>query len=263
MEQLSGKTAVITGAGSGIGRAVALALADEGMHVVVADIEQAPADETAAAVRSRGVRAIAVRTDVTDEASVDALVDAAYEQFGSVDVLHNNAGVLVRGGLTEMRLPDWQWVFSVNVFGVANCIRAFVPRMLAQGTEAHVVNTASSGGFTIGPHFGVYGASKFACRAISEVLRLELDGTGIGVSTLCPSAVTTQLHASRRNRPAALGGSGDPYDGGYGRRPSEPADVAALVVDGIKRNLPYVFTDPGMRDRLSASFQSILDAIEE
>lgn len=262
MQKLSGKTAVVTGAGSGIGRAVALALAEEGMNVVVADIELEAARDTAETVEGRGVRALPVRTDVTDESSVRALADAAYEAFGSVDVLHNNAGVLVRGPLAKATAEDWQWVFSVNVFGVANGVRMFVPRMLEQGTEAHIVNTASSGGFMIGPNFGIYGASKFACRALSEVLRAELSDTPIGVTTLCPSAVSTQLHASRRNRPETLGGPGEPYDGGYGRDPSQPPEVASMVVEAIKQDQPYIFTNEGMPERLRQTTEAVIASLD-
>ena len=206
MRELRGKVAVVTGAASGIGRALAKHLGAEGMRVVLADIEPAAlagiADELAAA----RVPNLAVRTDVTSQDSLHALAERSYETFGAAHVLCNNAGVFAGGLSWEAPLSDFEWVLGVNTFGVLHGIRAFVPRMLASGEPGHIVNTASMASFTYGPMSSAYFMSKHATLALSESLYLELKmkNAPIGVSVVCPELVATKIGESERNRPRHL-----------------------------------------------------------
>lgn len=203
MENLTDKTAVITGAGSGIGRALALRAASQGMHVVLADIEVPPMDETAALVAEQtGREALCRQTDVAAAESVAALADAAFEWQGGVHLLCNNAGVFVGGLMWERTVADWNWVMSVNLFGIVHAVEAFVPRMLEQGQPAHIVNTASMGGMISASFSGPYFSSKFAAVGLSECLAHDLEAVGskIGVSVLVPSLIHTNIGTSTRNR---------------------------------------------------------------
>ena len=255
MQELRDRVAVITGAGSGIGRALALACADEGMRVVAADIEADAAEQTAAAVRGRGVEGLAVPTNVADRAAVERLAEQAYARFGAVHLLCNNAGVLVYKPLPETTDADWQWVLSVNLFGVINGIQAFMPRLLAQGGEAHIVNTASIVGLAAYPGVGLgaYTTSKFAIVGLSESLRDDLAPHGIGVSVLCPGPVRTQISTSARNRPPELGGGEPPPRPAQtrvaGTAAMEPEEVARKVLRAVRANQFYIITHPDTRTR--------------
>jgi NAD(P)-dependent dehydrogenase (short-subunit alcohol dehydrogenase family) len=195
MKTLQGKTAVVTGAGSGIGRSIAVALADGGANVVVADIQEATAQEVAEEVRGRGVRALAVTCDVSRHASVVRLADLAYAEFGAVDVLCNNAGVSWRPyrNVMDATLDDWQFILGINLWGVLHGMDVFLPRMRRQEGEKHVVNTGSLAGLF--PHEGhaPYSASKAAVVSLSEVMARELAPHGFGVTILCPGGVRTNL----------------------------------------------------------------------
>ena len=206
MQELSGKVAVVTGAASGIGRALAKRFGAEGMRVVLADVEPAALGGVASELAAAGVKALAVRTDVTSQDSVLALAERTYDAFGAAHVVCNNAGVFA-GGLTwEAPLSDFEWVLGVNTFGVLHGIRAFVPRMLASGEPGHIVNTASMASFTYGPTSSAYFMSKHATLALSESLFLELrlKNAKIGVSAICPELVATKIGESDRNRPQHL-----------------------------------------------------------
>jgi NADP-dependent 3-hydroxy acid dehydrogenase YdfG len=250
LDELVGRIAVVTGAGSGIGAALARALAAEGAELVLADVDAAGLEQTASAVRAEGRRTRVVPTDVSDADQVDALAATAFDEFGAVHLLFNNAGVHV-GLLTwEATLADWRWVYGVNFWGVVNGIRAFVPRMLAGGEPGHVVNTASLAGLDVATSSAVYASSKFAVVALSECLERDLVHVGapIGVSVLCPGHVQTQIGTSARNR----SDRDDPDDrdltGGLAERVAKglcPDAVAATTLAAIRDGRFYIETDAG------------------
>jgi NAD(P)-dependent dehydrogenase (short-subunit alcohol dehydrogenase family) len=203
MQELRGRVAVVTGAASGIGRALAKRLGAEGMRVVVADVESAALDGVARELADAGVPCFAVRTDVTSQDSLLALAERTVDAFGAAHVLCNNAGVFAGGLSWEAPLSDFEWVLAVNTWGVLHGIRAFVPRMIASGEPGHVLNTASMASFTYGPTSSAYFMSKHATLALSESLYLELKAKRlpIGVSALCPELVATKIGDAERNRP--------------------------------------------------------------
>ena len=208
MEQLEGGVAVVTGGGSGIGQGIVGACVEAGMRVVVADIDLDGAERVASAARESGVEAIAVQVDVSDRVAMDTLAERAYGEFGEVNLLCCNAGVIVETSIVDSTDADWEWLFRVNVMGAVHGAQAFVPRMRAQEGEAHIVNTSSMAGLTVPPvDVGVYAASKHAVVALTDRLRHELAEDGIGVSVLCPG---------RRREPALRGAS--PRPGGPRRQ---------------------------------------------
>ena len=267
MEDFTGKVAVVTGAASGIGLALARRFGREGMRVVLADVERGALDEAAAGLADEiGARnVLAVPTDVRDERQVDALAAATFEAFDTAHVVCNNAGIGTGGLAWTVPADRWRWIVDVNLLGVANGIRAFVPRLIEQG-EGHVVNTASSAGILTGPGVSPYFATKHAVVALSESLYfdLELAGGGtVGVSVLCPEWVRTNIADAERNRPPevaeAVPPPGDPQmadpetmramvqslvDTGM-----DPDDVAGMVVDGIRRGRFWILTHDGTLDR--------------
>ena len=270
MEQFAGRVAVVTGAASGIGRALANRFAAEQMRVVLADVE---ADALAGAekeLRDTGADVLAVRTDVSNGDDVDALAKAAVDTFGAVHIVCNNAGVGGGGPMQTLTTADWQWVLGVNLWGVIHGIRAFLPILLQQD-EAHVVNTASMAGLVSGPFMGPYNASKFAVVGLSETLFKELavQGANVGVSVLCPGWVNTNIGDSERNRPPELRGDVEP-DGSdpTGLRDMfkqmlttgmPPAEVADRVFDAIAAKRFYVLTHPDMKPAIETRMQTILD----
>lgn len=206
MRELAGKVAVVTGAASGIGRCLAERCAREGMRVVLADVEAAALEAAAAELRAQGAEVLAAPTDVSRPEAVEALAAATLGAFGAVHLLCNNAGVGVGTTIWETSLEDWRWVLGVNLWGAVHGVRTFVPIMLRQGGEAHIVNTASIQGLlTHHPLSSSYQVSKHAVVALSEQLHHELSqcGAAIGVSVLCPAWVRTQIGTSGRNRPPA------------------------------------------------------------
>jgi NAD(P)-dependent dehydrogenase (short-subunit alcohol dehydrogenase family) len=239
MKELGGKTAVVTGAASGIGLALARRLGAEGMQVVLADVENAALARAADALETAGVRCLAVRTDVSRAAEVDALAERAVAAFGAVHVVCNNAGVFAGGVAWEIPLDDWSWVLGVNLWGVIHGVRSFLPLLLAHGGEAHVVNTASMAGLVSNPLAGPYTVSKHAVVALSETLyhELTLRGAPVGVSVLCPEGVATRIAESSRNR---VGAPGD-------RSPGAVAVEAALQATVAKGLSPDVMADRVVR----------------
>ena len=267
MDELRGKTAVITGAASGMGRAFAERFATAGMNIVLADVEAPRLDEATAAVRALGVEAIGVPTDVSDAEAVDRLRDAALERFGRVNLLCNNAGV--SGSLMgDIRLADWRWVIGVNLWGVINGHHAFLPHLVEHG-DAHIVNTASMAGHW--PGHSAYTASKWAVVALTEGLFHQLRGQGstVGVSCLCPGWVATDIGASDRNRPewAAPGALEPMPEAATTIRQMlieqlaagmAPPQVADLVHDAVTRGQFWIFTDPAMVAALEPRYKAIL-----
>lgn len=235
---LEGSNAVITGGGNGIGRAIALALAEEGVNVVVGDIELAAAQETAGALASAGVKSHAVRVDVTREADIIRLADEAWATLGSVNLLFNNAGVIAdRKPLWEFTADDVRWVVSVNLEGILNGIRIFTPRFIEAGGPSWIVNTGSEHSLGM-PHTmsGIYTATKHAVLGLSDVLRHELPDH-IGVSVLCPGVVDSTLWKSAARRQDEVGGAetvGDERGAFLERFGMPAAEVAARTLRGIR-----------------------------
>jgi NAD(P)-dependent dehydrogenase (short-subunit alcohol dehydrogenase family) len=245
MHDFEGKVAVVTGAASGIGRALAATFAGEGMKVVLADIEPAATEQAAAELRDEGADALAVTTDVSDAASVEALADAALGRFGGVHIVCNNAGVFSAGLCWESSLADYEWVLGVNTWGVVHGLRTFVPIMLEQGGEGHIVNTSSMAGVTSMPYCAVYHMSKHAVVTLSECLyhELALKGASIGVTVLCPEGVATRINESGRNRPSVLA----PTAG--------PSDEARLVAQGLDDTVRDGIAPQAIADRVLSAIR--------
>lgn len=225
MKEFSNRVAVVTGAASGIGRAMAERFAAEGMMIVLADVEEEALAKTAAEMKASGAEVFAVTADVSSANAVDALAGAVYSRYGAAHIVCNNAGVASRAvPCWEQTVEDWQWVMGVNFWGVIHGIRAFVPRMIAGGEEGHIVNTASVAGLSSSPFLGPYHASKHAVVTVSECLYFELAATGskLGASVLCPAWVNTRIGDSGRNRPGG---------------PDAPHPVSDAVTAGIRKLL--------------------------
>jgi NAD(P)-dependent dehydrogenase (short-subunit alcohol dehydrogenase family) len=256
---------VVTGAASGIGLALAAALAREGARLVLADVDDAGLDAARASLVAQGNEVVALRTDVSDRAQVQALADRAWSAFGAVHVLCNNAGVSTWGGLETASYRDWQWVLGVNLWGVIHGVETFVPRMVAGGEPGHVVNTASMAGLVATRGLGVYNTSKYAVVGLSETLAKDLKPYRIGVTVLCPMGVATRIRASDRNRPDTLRNpsAGTPEPVELMGRTLAPDTVAAMTVAAIREDRLYVIThDEGLeplRRRFQRLEQSILD----
>ena len=229
-----GGVAVVTGAGSGIGRATALKLAGLGATVHVADVSAEAAERVAAEIGARGR---AHHVDVTDSQAVEALAAAVFEADGGVDVLHNNAGIGHAGPVDEIPLEDWRRVVEVNLMGVIHGIHAFVPRMLAQGRPSHIVNTASALGLMPGVDLAPYATTKHAVVGLSESLHAELGGRGIGVTALCPGINSTAIVAESTMR-GEIGASKQGTVDFYATRGTSPDVVADAVVTAIRKRRP-------------------------
>jgi NAD(P)-dependent dehydrogenase (short-subunit alcohol dehydrogenase family) len=266
MRDFEGRVAVVTGGGSGIGEGMALAFADVGMHVVVADIEAEAGARVCESVEKRGVRALAVETDVSQRDSVTELARRTYEEFGAAHLVCNNAGVCIGGAAHEASDEDWEWVFQVNVDGVIHGCQEFIPRLIEQGGESHIVNTSSIGGFLPGGDIlGVYTASKSAVIGISESYAISIEPHGIGLSILCPGFVTTNLIDAERNRPAALGqrpGNLENILGPGFKEAMPPSALGEWVVRGVRDNQRYIFTHPDMQPLVEARFERVIAGFE-
>ena len=258
MEDLAGRVAVVTGAASGIGLAMARRFGAEGMRLVLADIERPVLDEAATALRAEGVDVLTVATDVSLAAEVDALAATTLEHFGDVHLVCNNAGVGSRGlPVAELPRQDFEWVIAVNLFGVIHGLTAFLPHLRANGI-GHIVNTASMSGLYHLPRMGPYNASKAAVVALSETLRFELEAEGseVGVSVLCPSWVRSNISTSDRNRPERFAYTletrqmAEQAEYKARRRQQlatialDPAVIAEQVCDAVHHNRFYVITHP-------------------
>jgi NAD(P)-dependent dehydrogenase (short-subunit alcohol dehydrogenase family) len=269
MQELKGKVAVVTGAASGIGNAVATRLAEEGMKVVLADIEEGPLADAEKVLADTGATVLAVPTDVTKGDQMDALAEKTYATFGTAHVVHNNAGVATGGPMWTLTEADWQWVLGVNLWGVIHGVRAFVPRLVEQG-EGHVVNTASMAGLTSAPMMGPYNVSKHGVVTLSETLAAELalHGSPVKVSVLCPGWVNTRINEADRNRPPEL----QPPDGadtslmdmgrqlldGLLKSGLQPSEVAGRVLDAIRDERFYILTHPEMTPMIQQRMEDIV-----
>jgi NAD(P)-dependent dehydrogenase (short-subunit alcohol dehydrogenase family) len=257
MRDLRGKVAVITGAASGIGLAVARQLAAEGMKLALADVDEPALDQAARQLGEGGAAVRAVPTDVSRESDVAALAEQTLAAFGRVHLVFNNAGVLSLKASWEYTVADWQWLLGVNLWGVIHGIRTFVPVMLAQGDDCHIVNTASSAGLTTAAFMAAYNVGKHGVVVLSEDLARELSAIGarIHVSVLCPGLVRTQLFDAARNRPVALRNAAETihpeaqsleqsFRERIPNRAISPDAVADLVLAAVRDERFYIFTHP-------------------
>ena len=273
MKELKGKTAVITGAAAGIGRAMALAFARKGMKLVLADRDAHGLLEAAEAVHAIGARALTVPTDVTKQSDVEKLAKSAYEEMGGAHLLCNNAGVLGRVLPSwQQPLENWRWVFDVNVQGVVNGIHAFVPRMIEQDSEAYVLNTGSVAGMISGPFFAPYNASKHAVVALSECLHHELRAleSKIEVGVLCPGWVNTGLAQIEQKLPEelrAINEKEQAADKVAAREASVremvassigPDEIAEIVVQAVEEGRFYIFPHPERKADVESRMRDIL-----
>ena len=284
MREFEGKVAVVTGAASGIGKAFSERFAQAGMKVVLADIEQKALDATVQEFKQREFDVLGVRADVSKPDAIDALARQTIDAYGKVHILCNNAGVAVEGEVSqllsgrgprmwEQPLSDWQWTFEVNFWGVVYGIRVFLPIMLAQDEEGHVVNTASIAGLTSGAALPIYGASKHAVVRISEALHYQLaeQNAKVKVSVLCPGGVNTRIALATRNRPDALwdGTTARPTAEVLERREQEwaaltgergmrPEDVAARVFQAIQDEQFYILTHDQYDGAIRTRMENIL-----
>ena len=271
MREFVGKAAFVTGGASGIGLALGRAFAEAGCKVMLADIEKAALDAAVASLSSSGPEIRGVVCDVADPSSVDAAAQATFSAFGKVHILCNNAGVGALGGIDRIALDNWRWVLDVNLIGVVNGVRAFLPQMRAHGEGGHIVNTASMAGMvTTHQGFAPYPATKYAVVGMSEGLAAQLKLLGIGVSVLCPGIVRTNILESVRNRPERYGPPtpGDTANPVYAsfaervRTGMDPAEVARRVLAAIRDDELYVFTHPVMRGVVEERFRAILAAFD-
>jgi NAD(P)-dependent dehydrogenase (short-subunit alcohol dehydrogenase family) len=258
MKEFEGKVAVVTGAASGIGRALAERFAQLGMSVVLADFEKAALDATAREFRQREFEVLPVFADVSKRGSIDALRDEALKRFGAVHILVNNAGVAGggRGPIWETTDDDWDWTFQINFWGVLNGIRSFVPAMLAHGEAGHIVNTASVAGLIGGN--GIYGISKHGVVAMTEALYQNLRAveSRLGASVLCPPFVKTNIFESERNRPGVKRvESLAPL--GLLERAMEPEAIAEAVIEGIRADQLYVVPESEFDPVWKTRFENI------
>lgn len=245
MDSLESKVAVITGAASGIGLGMAREFGREGMRIVLSDVAEEPLTKAVTDLQSDGIECFGRSTDVRSAAAVDALAQAAVDAYGQVHVICNNAGVVPFGRQWELSEKDWAWAIDICLWGVINGVRAFVPRMLASAEPCHVVNTASMGGLLSAPFVGPYAAAKHAVVGLSKSLRVELGGTNVGVTLVCPGNVRTNLaHTMRQKHDGQPRAGGTDLDdflnlleaGVQDENAMDPADVGRLVVHAIKAN---------------------------
>lgn len=268
--EIAGKSAVVTGAAGGIGRALAARLATAGARVVLADIESEPLELTGAELRDAGADVLTHTTDVADAASVDSLADAAFAAFGDVHIVCNNAGVNRIAPTWELQAQDWQWILGVNLCGVINGIRSFLPHLRQRGT-GHIVNVASAAAVRVRPGGAAYTTSKFAVLGLSDSLRADLsrDGSAIGVTVVLPGRVATGIADAEQHRRDGLR-LADPaftarHRAALAERGMAPDQVALATLDAIRASQPYVFTHPeliasAMAERAEAMRPYLVDS---
>ena len=271
MREFAGKVAVITGGGSGIGEALCRLSASLGMKVVIADIDLGAAERVRASLGGR--TAIAAKVDVSQANEVEQLAHLAFGSYGAVHLLCNNAGVVPSGRyrpVWEYPLEDWRWAFDVNLMGVVHGLRSFVPRMLAQHAESHIVNTASVAGLVSGSGSPVYSASKHAVVRVTEALYASLRerNAPIGVTALCPGLVNTRIYESERNRPTHLQSASGPaaetpelqaVAANLFANAVSAAEVAEQVFDAVREQRLYQITTPSYDDAIRHRAEAVLD----
>jgi NAD(P)-dependent dehydrogenase (short-subunit alcohol dehydrogenase family) len=273
MQDFTGKTAFITGGASGIGFAMAKALLQAGMKVMLADIEEAA---LAAALKSLAMfdnRLGGIVLDVSLRDAYERAADETFAKFGKVHIVCNNAGVSRAGAVDKVSPSDWEWVWGVNLRGTVAGIQIFLPHIKAHGEGGHIVNTASMSGLVGNALSGVYASTKYAIVGISEVLAEELKGSNIGVSVLCPATVRTNMPMNGRNRPARFGGALDILaDPALQQRNArflaaneaglDPDRVAAMVLRAVRENRLFIVTDPARRNVVAARHARLMAAFD-
>ena len=259
MKEFAGKVAVVTGAASGIGLAAATRFAEEGMKVVFADIEELALEAAVTKLRNAGHEVLSVPTDVSKWSAVQALAEATMVAYGSVNVVHNNAGVVVSGPIEELSISDWEWVLGVDLWSVIYGIKAFLPFIKSSG-EGHIVNTASTAGLQGPKGIAPYSVAKFGVVGITETLRLELeaDQSPVSASVLCPGAINTQIVFSKRNRSVESAADHKTSDVEKGfeenagallaNEGKDPAEVADMIAKGILANDFWIITHSDWKD---------------
>lgn len=274
MKGITGKTVFVTGGASGIGLGMAKAFVSAGMQVVIADLREDHVDEAMAFFNSTGQSVHPMVMDVADRDAVEKAAREAEGVFGPIHILCNNAGINIIGPLDQAGFEDWDWLLSVNLGGVINGLVAFIPRMKAHGQGGHIVNTSSIAGIVAGPGNGIYAATKFAIRGLSESLRYDLAPHGIGVSVLCPGTVATNLHQSEENRPDRYIGAVDDVlreqrslTGTLFNQvlPTgmDPVEVGEKVLRGIRNNDFYILSHPEFKEEFQESFDEIIAALPD
>ena len=275
MKNFNNKVAVVTGAGSGIGRGIAEHAAKAGMRLVLADINEEGLNETLALVKSCGVEAISRVTDVSSLDEVENLASQTYETFQNCHLLFNNAGVLGPASLSEVNREMYDWLININLGGCFNGVHAFLPRMKASGEESHIIATCSTSGFIAYPMLSLYSASKFGIRGLMTSLRAELamSNSNVGVSIVCPGEVTTnivnstfQSNESAENKPVAdidptamLEVAAEDAQNTY---PISPLEAAQGIFAGIKNKEFYIFTHKGYKRQLEDISSEYLEAFD-
>ncbi|MBX3478991.1 MAG: SDR family NAD(P)-dependent oxidoreductase [Caulobacter sp.] len=266
MQDVSGKTAFITGGASGIGLAMARAFGAAGMSVMLADIEEMALAEAVRSLEERQIRAAGVLCDVAHRAALQTAADKTIETFGKVHVLCNNAGVGAGGPIDQVAASDWDWVMRVNLMGVVYGMETFLPHLRAHGEGGYVVNTASMAGMLSPPGMEPYNASKFAVVALSEGWAGQLAADNIGVGVLCPGFVKTNIDRSRRNRTDEFGGPDSPENlvaSEFVQNGIDPDRVGLRVLEAIRNNERYIFTHPGMRVAVQERFARIMSGFDQ
>jgi NAD(P)-dependent dehydrogenase (short-subunit alcohol dehydrogenase family) len=272
MKDFKGKTAFVTGGASGIGLAMARAFGRQGMNVVIADIEDAPAKAAVERLASEQIKAVAIHCDVGERNNLRAAALEAVSAFGKVHVVCNNAGVGAGGEIGKVPERDWDWIVDVNLKSVYYGVETFLPLIRGHGEGGHFVNTASIAGLISGPGMEPYSATKYAVVAMSEGWAMQLGGSNIGMSVLCPGFVRTRIHESARTKQARFGGTEDAEAMAPERREMitkaietgiDPDVVGARVVEAVRDNQLYIFTDPRFKDVVEMRFAAIRNGFQQ
>jgi NAD(P)-dependent dehydrogenase (short-subunit alcohol dehydrogenase family) len=268
MRVVEGKTAFITGGGSGVGFGMAQVFAEAGMKVVIADIREDHLDQAMAHFSGTNHAVHPIRLDVTDRAAFAAAADEAEAVFGKVHLVCNNAGINLFNDMGEATYDDWDWVLGVNLGGVVNGVQTFIERIKRHGEGGHFVNTASMAAFIAGPGAGIYTASKFAVRGLTEALRYSLAPHNIGVSVLCPGLVKSHIYESDKIRQEAWSANATKAPEAFMERLAavhdagmDPVEVGRKVMKAVKDNELYIFPHPEFKDELREIFDEALAAV--